>query len=89
MTENPLTQLDEQLTARLLEQRTLFFGSPLDDTLGNRLCAALVLLASEDPSAEIYLWINSPGGSVTSMLAIRDTIRTIPRACLLMREARG
>ena len=44
MTENPLTQLDEQLTARLLEQRTLFFGSPLDDTLGNRLCAALVLL---------------------------------------------
>ena len=78
MTENPLTQLDEQLTARLLEQRTLFFGSALDDTLGNRLCAALVLLASEDPSAEIYLWINSPGGSVTSMLAIRDTIRTIP-----------
>lgn len=78
MTENPLTALDDALAARLLEQRTLLLGSPLDETLGNRLCAALILLATEDPTADIYLWINSPGGSVPAMLAIRDTMRLIP-----------
>ena len=78
MTENPLTALDDALAARLLEQRTLLLGSPLDETLGNRLCAALILLATEDPGSDIYLWINSPGGSVPAMLAIRDTMRLIP-----------
>ncbi|AQP46711.1 ATP-dependent Clp protease proteolytic subunit [Tessaracoccus aquimaris] len=78
MTENPLTALDDRLAARLLEQRTLVLGSALDDTLGNRLCAALILLATEDPTSDIYLWINSPGGSVPAMLAIRDTMRLIP-----------
>ncbi|MFT3887066.1 MAG: ATP-dependent Clp protease proteolytic subunit [Arachnia sp.] len=78
MTENPLTPLDDQLAARLLERRTLVLGSALDETLGNRLCAALVLLAGDDPTADIYLWINSPGGSVPAMLAIRDTMRAIP-----------
>lgn len=78
MTENPLTALDDRLAARLLEQRTLVLGSALDDTLGNRLCAALILLATEDPASDIYLWINSPGGSVPAMLAIRDTMRLIP-----------
>ena len=78
MTENPLTALDDALAARLLEQRTLLLGSPLDETLGNRLCAALILLATEDPASDIYLWINSPGGSVPAMLAIRDTMRLIP-----------
>ena len=42
------------------------------------MCAALILLATEDPTADIYLWINSPGGSVPAMLAIRDTMRLIP-----------
>lgn len=78
MTENPLTALDDALAARLLEQRTLLLGSALDETLGNRLCAALILLATEDPASDIYLWINSPGGSVPAMLAIRDTMRLIP-----------
>ncbi len=80
MEENPLTALDDHLASRLLEQRTLLLGSPLDETVGNRLCAALILLATEDPAADIYLWINSPGGSVPSMLAIRDTMRLIPNA---------
>lgn len=78
MTENPLTALDDRLFSRLLEQRTLLLGSALDEPLGNRLCAALILLATEDPASDIYLWINSPGGSVPAMLAIRDTMALIP-----------
>lgn len=78
MTDNPITALDEQLSVRLLSQRTLLLGSELDQNLGNRICTGLVLLATEDPEAPIHLWINSPGGSVAAMLAIRDTMRLIP-----------
>lgn len=78
MNDKPPSALDEQLAARLLEQRTLLLGTVLDETVGNRLCTALILLSSDDPTADIYLWINSPGGSVSAMLAIRDTMRAIP-----------
>jgi ATP-dependent Clp protease protease subunit len=50
----------------------------LDETLGNRLCTGLMVLAARDPRADIHLWISSPGGSVPAMLAIRDVMRMIP-----------
>ena len=52
MEVNPLTALDDHLASRLLEQRTLLLGTPLDETVGNRLCAALILLATEDPAVD-------------------------------------
>jgi ATP-dependent Clp protease protease subunit len=73
-----LPDLDESLARRLLDHRTLVLGSVLDERLGNRLCQALLLLAADDQHEDIQLWINSPGGSVSAMLAIRDVMRTIP-----------
>ncbi len=69
---------DDALSRRLLEHRTLVLGTALDEELGNRLVSGLLLLAADDPRADIWLWINSPGGSVSAMLAIRDVMRTIP-----------
>lgn len=77
MNDNPSTRLDDDLARRLLDQRTIVLGSVLDETLGNRLCSALVMLATDDPKADIWLWISSPGGSVPAMLAIRDTMRLL------------
>lgn len=71
-------RLDDELFARLLHQRTLLLGTALDESLGNRLCAGLLLLAEEDARADIRLLISSPGGSVPAMLAIRDLMRLIP-----------
>jgi ATP-dependent Clp protease, protease subunit len=62
----------------LLAQRILLLDSPLDDEIGALLCAQLVLLSADDPTTDISLWINSPGGSVTAMLAIADTMRLVP-----------
>src|SRR6201986_1948858 len=70
--------LDDQLTARLLQQRIIVLGSEVDDRIANRLCAELLLLSAEDPRADISLYINSPGGSVSAGLAIYDTMRLIP-----------
>ncbi len=53
-------------------------GSELDQAIGNRLCAQLLLLSAEDSRRDISLWINSPGGSVPAMLAIHDVMRIIP-----------
>ena len=75
----PLTgPLDEQLTARLLQQRIIVLGAEVDDQIANRLCAQLLLLSAEDPRSDISLYINSPGGSVSAGLAIYDTMRLIP-----------
>ena len=69
---------DEQLATRLMHQRILVLGEPVDDPIANRLCAELLLLSSEDPHRDISLYINSPGGSVSAGLAIYDTMRLIP-----------
>ena len=71
------TRLDDDLARRLLDQRTILLGSVLDEAVGNRVCSALVTLATEHPREDIWLWINSPGGSVPAMLAIRDTMRLL------------
>lgn len=70
--------LGKQTAEDLLRRRILLLDSPLDDEIGAMLCAQLVLLSSDDPSTDISLWINSPGGSVTAMLAIADTMRLVP-----------
>ena len=71
-------RLDDELTTRLLSQRILVLGTELDEALGNRLCAALLLLAAEDPGRDVTLLISSPGGSVPAMLAIRDVMDLVP-----------
>jgi ATP-dependent Clp protease, protease subunit len=70
--------LDDQLITRLLYQRIIVLGAEVDDPIANRLCTQLLLLSAEDPRADISLYINSPGGSVSAGLAIYDTMRLIP-----------
>jgi ATP-dependent Clp protease protease subunit len=78
MNDDPGQQLDHELYRSLYESRTILLGEPLEDRNSNRICNALLVLAAEDPRAEIRLLINSPGGSVPGMLAIRDCMRAIP-----------
>jgi ATP-dependent Clp protease, protease subunit len=75
--QRPLA-LGKRTAEDLLGQRILLLDTPLDDEIGALLCAQLVLLSADDPTTDISLWINSPGGSVTSMLAITDTMRLLP-----------
>jgi len=70
--------IDAELTARLFHERIIVLGDELDQQGGNRLCAQLVTLAGDDPRRDIRFWINSPGGSVSAMLAIADLMRSIP-----------
>src|SRR6059036_1894183 len=63
--------------SRLLNERIVFLGTPVDDQIANRLVAQLLHLESEDPDKDISIYINSPGGSVYSGLAIYDTIQFI------------
>jgi ATP-dependent Clp protease protease subunit len=78
MTTDTTPSVDDELTARLLHHRILVMGTELDEALGNRLCSALLLLAAEDPDKDATLLINSPGGSVPAMLAIRDVMDLVP-----------
>lgn len=63
--------------SRLLRERIVFLGMPIDDTVANLVVAQLLLLEGEDPEKDIRLYINSPGGSVTAGIAIYDTIQHI------------
>jgi ATP-dependent Clp protease protease subunit len=63
--------------SRLLKERIVFIGMPIDDTLASLVIAQLLFLESEDPEKDIHLYINSPGGSISSGLAIYDTIQYI------------
>ncbi len=63
--------------SRLLNERIVFLGTPIDDTVANLVMAQLLHLESEDPDKDIQLYINSPGGSVTALLAIYDTMQYI------------
>ncbi len=76
--ETRVLNLDHRLAEALFDQRTILLGEPLEDYNTNRLCNALLVLAAADPKADIRFLINSPGGSVPGMLAIRDCMRTIP-----------
>ncbi len=61
--------------SRLLKDRVIFIGTPIDDNVANLIVAQLLFLQMEDPEKDIHVYINSPGGSVTSGLAIYDTMQ--------------
>jgi ATP-dependent Clp protease protease subunit len=74
----PQGGLDDHIYNRLLKERIIFLGSDVRDENANAICAQLLLLAAEDPEKDIWLYINSPGGSVTAGMAIYDTMKWIP-----------
>lgn len=69
--------LNDSVYERLLRERIIILGSQVEDTIANQICSQLVLLAAEDPERDISLYINSPGGSVTSGMAIYDTMQLV------------
>lgn len=70
--------LSDSVYERLLRERIIFLGSQVDDEIANKLCAQILLLSAEDPTRDISLYINSPGGSVTAGMAIYDTMKYSP-----------
>ncbi|GAA1109621.1 ATP-dependent Clp protease proteolytic subunit [Nocardioides dubius] len=74
----PSYGLDDNVYQRLLRERIVFLGSEVRDQNANAICAQLLLLSAEDPEADIFLHINSPGGSVDAGMAIYDTMNYIP-----------
>jgi ATP-dependent Clp protease protease subunit len=76
--EAPPMMLGDQLFQRLLRHRIILLGQQVDDELANRICSELVLMAAEDPRRDISIYINSPGGSVSSGLAIYDVMQYVP-----------
>lgn len=71
------SDLDGHIYQRLLKERIVFLGSEVRDTNSNAICAQMLLLNAEDPEADIFLYINSPGGSVDSGMAIYDTMQYV------------
>ena len=71
------TERAYDIYSRLLKDRIIFLGTPVDDYVANTIIAELLFLQSEDPEKDIHIYINSPGGSVTAGLAIYDTIQYI------------
>ena len=69
---------DDDVFNRLLKNRILILGSVVDDAIANKICAQLLLLAAEDGDRDIYMHINSPGGSVDAGMAIYDTMQYVP-----------
>ncbi len=69
--------LDDHIYQRLLRERIIFLGSEVRDENANAICAQMLLLNAEDPSSDIFLYINSPGGSVDAGMAIYDTMQFI------------
>jgi ATP-dependent Clp protease protease subunit len=76
------TERAYDIYSRLLKDRVIFIGTPIDDNVANLAVAQLLFLQMEDPEKDIHLYINSPGGSITSGLAIYDTIQFLkPDVC--------
>jgi len=71
------TGFDDGVYQRLLRERIIFLGSVVEDANSNAIAAQMLLLAAEDPEKDIYLYINSPGGSVSAGMAIYDTMQYI------------
>jgi ATP-dependent Clp protease, protease subunit len=71
------SNLEDSVFNRLLKERIIFLGSEVNDQVGNRICGQLLLLAAEDDVRDIFLYINSPGGSVSAGMAIYDTMQYV------------
>src|SRR3989338_308519 len=78
--QSPRGERAYDIYSRLLKDRIVFIGTPIDDLISNLIIAQLLFLQQEDPEKEISIYINSPGGSVTSGLAIYDTMQFIKPA---------
>ena len=65
------------LYSRLLRERIIFVGTPIDDTVANLVCAQMLFLESEDQEKDINIYINSPGGDITALFAIYDTMKYV------------
>ena len=75
--QSPRGERAMDIYSRLLKDRIIFLGTPVDDQVANAIMAQLLHLESEDPEQDINLYINSPGGSVTAGLAIYDTMQFV------------
>jgi len=73
----PQGSFGDAVYQRLLKERIIWLGSAVEDENANAICAQMLLLAAEDPDRDIYLYINSPGGSVTGGMAIYDTMQYV------------
>ena len=73
--KSPFGERAYDIYSRLLKERIIFLGEPVDDNVANTIIAQLLFLESEDAKKEIKMYINSPGGSVTAALAIYDTMQ--------------
>ena len=76
-TDSPGFGLNDHIYNRLLRERIIWLGSEVRDENANAICAQMMLLAAEDPDKDIFLYINSPGGSITAGMAIYDTMQYI------------
>ena len=68
---------DDSVYQRLLRERIIFLGTQVEDQMANAICAQMLLLAADDPDRDIFLYINSPGGSVSAGMAIYDTMQFV------------
>src|SRR4028119_2103039 len=75
--QSPRGERTMDIYSRLLKDRIIFLGTPVDDQVANVVMAQLLHLDSEDPEQDINVYINSPGGSISAMLAIHDTMRFV------------
>jgi ATP-dependent Clp protease, protease subunit len=74
---SPGERANNDIYARLLKERIVFLGTQVDDDHANLICAQLLLLETEDPDRDVYLYVNSPGGSVSAGMAIYDTMQYV------------
>jgi ATP-dependent Clp protease protease subunit len=75
--ETPRGRETRDIFSRLLKDRILFLGTPVDDTVSNLIIAQLLHLEAEDPDKDVVMYINSPGGEITGLFAIYDTMQYI------------
>src|SRR4030066_2118038 len=75
--KSPFGERAYDIYSRLLRERIIFLGGPIDDHTANIVIAELLFLESEDAKKDVFLYINSPGGSVTSTMAIVDTMNHV------------
>ena len=75
--QSPRGERAYDLFSRLLRERIIFIGTPIDDTIANLVCAQMLFLESEDSDKDINIYINSPGGDITALFAIYDTMKYV------------
>ena len=77
MADGDMPSMPDPIFNRLLKDRIIWMGEEVKDDMANRICVQMLMLAAEDPKKDIWLYINSPGGSITAGMAIYDTMQLI------------